>query len=157
MSILKNIIDNKFKKFWKHYLLQILLATLILLFIILILGREKVVTISAMAATSFILFAMPNSIPAKTKNVIGGHLVGLVCGSLFYFTTLPFFIEYSFSVGIAIFLMVILNVEHPPAAATALAVAINEVSLEVFVTIMASAIILSQVRWYLRKYLKDLV
>ncbi len=151
------MIDNKFKKHWKHYLLQILLATLILLFLTLILGREKVVTISAMGATSFILFAMPTSAPAQTRNVIGGHLVGLMCGGLFYFTALPFFMEYSLAVGIAIFLMVILNVEHPPAAGTALAVAINEVSLEVFVTIMVSAVILSQFRWYLRKYLKDLV
>ena len=151
------MIDNKFKKHWKHYLLQILLATLILLFITLIFGKKRVVTISAMGATTFILFAMPNSILAKTKNVIGGHLVGLACGGLFYFTSLPFFMEYSLAVGIAIFLMVILNVEHPPAAGTALAVAINEVSLEIFVTIMASAVILSQFRWYLRKYLKDLV
>jgi len=151
------MIDSKFKKFWRHYLLQTLLAIIILLFITLILGKKKVVTISAMGATSFILFAMPNSIPAKTKNVIGGHLVGLACGALFYVADLPFCIEYSLAAGLAIFFMVILNVEHPPAAGTAMAVVINEVSLEVFITIMLSAVLLSQFRWYMRKYLKDLV
>jgi CBS domain-containing membrane protein len=60
-------------------------------------------------------------------------------------------------VGIAIFVMVVLDVEHPPTAGTALAVVINEVSLEVSITIMAAAIILSQCRYYLRHYLKDLI
>jgi len=110
-----------------------------------------------MGATAFIVFAMPTSASAQTRNVIGGHLVGLASGTIFYFATLPYFIEYPLAVGIAIFVMATLDVEHPPAAATALAVVINEVSPEVFVTIMASAVILSQCRHYMKNHLKDLV
>ncbi len=150
-------IIGKFKKLWKYYLLQSLLAAVVLLILVLVLGEEKMVVISAMGATSFILFAMPTSVSAKTRNVVGGHLVGLASGTIFYFTNLHYFIEYPCAVGIAIFLMVALDVEHPPAAGTALAVVIHEVSPEVFVVIMTSAVVLSQFRYYLRHYLKDLV
>jgi len=155
---LEATIKNKFKKLWKYYLLQSLLAAAALFILVLILGKDKMVVISAMGATAFIVFAMPTTVSAQTKNVIGGHLVGLASGAIFYFTPLPYYsLEYALAVGIAIFLMVTLDVEHPPAAGTALAVVINEVSLDAFVTIMLSAVILSQCRYYLRHRLKDLV
>ncbi|UCC23588.1 MAG: HPP family protein [Planctomycetota bacterium] len=147
----------KFKKLWKFYILQSLLAAAALAVLVLILGKDKMVIISAMGATSFIVFAMPKAASAQTRNVIGGHLVGLACGAVFYFTALPYFVEYPFAVAIAIFLMVALDVEHPPAAGTALAVVINEVSRDAFITIMVSTLVLSQCRYYLRNYLKDLV
>lgn len=150
-------ISEKLKQLWVYYLLQSLLASSALLILVLILDSDKMVAISAMGATCFILFAMPQSVSAQTKNVVGGHLVGLAAGTIFYFTNLPYFIEYPCSVGMAIFFMVALDVEHPPAAGTALAVVINEVSPDVFFTIVASTIILSQCRYYLRYYLKDLV
>ncbi|NQT04025.1 MAG: hypothetical protein HQ580_18510 [Planctomycetes bacterium] len=53
--------------------------------------------------------------------------------------------------------MAALNVEHPPAAGTALAVLINEVSPDVSIIIIAVAIILSLCHYYLRHHLKDLV
>lgn len=154
---LRTPIGEKFKKLWKYYLCQSFLAAIALFIIVLVLGKDKMVVISAMGATSFIVFAMPTAVSAQTRNVIGGHLVGLASGTIFYFATLPYFLEYPLAVGIAIFVMVALDVEHPPAAGTALAVVINEVSPDVFVTIMASAVILSQCRYYLRHRLKDLI
>lgn len=151
-------ITGKFKELWKYYLLQSFLAAFALFILVLVLGRDKMVIVSAMGATSFIVFAMPKAVSAQTKHVIGGHLVGLAVGTVFYFTALPYFIEYSLAVGIAVFLMVVLDVEHPPAAGTALAVVINEVPLAIaFATVMTSALVLSQCRYYLRAYLKDLV
>lgn len=151
-------IVDKFKKLWKYYFLQSLLAGIALFILVLDLGKERMVAISAMGATAFIVFAMPRDISAQTRNVIGGHLVGLVSGTIFYFVPLPYFIEYPLVVGIAVFVMVALDVEHPPAAGTALAVVINEAyPLDVFVAVMVGAVILSQCRYYLRHHLKDLV
>lgn len=148
---------EKFKKLWIYYLFQSFLAAASLLVLVLVLGRNKMVIVSAMGATSFIVFATPKAYSAQTRNVIGGHLVGLASGAIFHFTTMPFFLECSLAVGIAVFCMVALDVEHPPAAGTALAVVINEVSPQAFVTIMISALVLSQSRYYLRNHLKDLV
>jgi CBS-domain-containing membrane protein len=155
--VLQLTIGDKFKKLWKYYLLQSLLATCILFILVAVLGQEKTVLISAMGATAFIVFAMPTTASAQRRNVIGGHIVGLASGAIFYFTALPYFIEYPLAVGIAIFLMVALDVEHPPAAGTALAVVINEVSCDAFVTITIGAIVLSQCCYYLRGYLRDLI
>lgn len=150
-------IKEKFKKLWKYYIIQSLLAATSLLILVLVLGNSRMVVISSMGATSFIVFAMPKAVSAKTINVLGGHLVGLASGAIFFYLSWPYYIEYPFAVCIAIFFMVALDVEHPPAAGTALAVVVNEVSPSVFVTIMTSALVLSQCRYYLRHYLKDLV
>ena len=116
-------IKDKFKELWKYYILQSLLAGTALFIIVLVLGKDKMVTVSAIGATAFIVFTMPKAVSAQTKHVIGGHLVGLAAGTVFYFTALPYFVEYPLAVGITIFLMVALDVEHPPAVGTALAVA----------------------------------
>jgi len=154
----KPTIIDKFKKLWIYYILQSFLAALALFVLVLVLGKDKMVVTSAMGATGFIAFAMPKAVSAQTKNIIGGHLVGLACGTIFYFTKLPYFVEYPCVVGIAIFLMVALDVEHPPAAGTALAVVINELSpIDAFIIIMISAVVLSQCRYFLRHHLRDLV
>ncbi len=153
----RRTIWGKFKKLWIYYLLQSLLAVFSLVVIVLVLGEDKMVLLGAIGATCFVVFAMPKSVAAQTRNVIGGHLVGFFSGALFFWSQLPGIVEYPVVVGIAFFLMVALDVEHPPAAGTALAVAIHQVSLDAFVTIMVSAVIVTQCRFYLREYLKDLV
>ena len=150
-------IKSKFKKLWKYYILQSLLAVFVLFLLVLILGQDRMVAISAMGATAFVVFAMPKAVSAQTRNVIGGHLVGLASGTIFFHANLPYFVGYPLAVGLVFFLMVALDVEHPPAAGTTLAVLANEVSPDVFVTIMLAAVILSQCRYYLRGHLKNLV
>jgi len=150
-------IDEKFKKLWKYYIWQSFLAASALFIIVLVLDKDKMVVISAMGATAFIVFAMPNAVSAHSRNVIGGHLVGLILGMIFFFIEIPHFYEFPLVVGIAIFVMAALDVEHPPAVGTALAVLINEVSTDVSFIIIATAVILSVCHYYLRHHLKDLV
>lgn len=148
---------KKFKRLWKHYIFQSLLAALAIFVIVLTVGENKVVVTASMAATAFICFAMPTSVSAQTKNVIGGHLVGLVCGALFTLTALPYYAEFPLVVGLTIFLMVTLDVEHAPAAGTALAVTINEVTVTAAAIVIISAIVLTQCRYYMKNLLKDLI
>jgi CBS-domain-containing membrane protein len=74
-----------------------------------------------------------------------------------YSADLVVVIEYSLAVGLSIFLMVALDVEYPPAAGTALGVAITEFSLSVALTILISSICLSAAHHLLKRYLRDLV
>lgn len=149
--------NDKFKKLWKYYLLQSLLTAAALFIIVLVFGEDRMVAISAIGATAFIVFAAPNTDSARAKNVIGSHLVGLASGAIFYFTTLPCFVECPLAIGIAAFLMVTFGVVHPPAAGTALAVVINNASPDIFITVIISVLALSQCRRYLKRYLKNLV
>ena len=88
-----DVIRTKFKKLWKYYILQSLLAGFVLFVLVLILGPDKMLAISAMGGTAFIVFAMPKAVSAQTRHVVGGHTVGLVSGFIFFMTTLPYYSE----------------------------------------------------------------
>ena len=150
------VVWDKFKKLWPYYIFQSLLASVVI-FIIVLVFEDSFVIISSMGATAFICFALPKNVSAQTRHVIGGHLVGLCCGAIFMLTGFPDCVEIPMAVGLAIFFMVALDVEHPPAAGTALAVAISQVTLPSAIAIMLSALLITQCRYVMRKFLKDLL
>ena len=151
------VIYGKFKRLWKYYIFQSLLAATAMLIIMVAIGKDKMVLIGAMASTAFVIFTMPGTASAKTRIVIGSHLVGLVSGAIFYCINIPLPLECALAVGTAIFLMVALDVEHPPAAGTALAVAVRQVSPYDAFIIIATALLLCLFARLLRPYMKNLV
>lgn len=153
-----DIIGTKFIKLWPHYILQSIYGAIALGVFLLAIGEENKVAISSLAATTFIVFATPKENSAKTKNIIGGHLVCLLCGVFFYLSVpLPYYIQYPLVVAVAIFLMAGLDLEHPPAAGSALAVVMHEVGVREFMFILAGAVILGLLHSLLREKLRDLV
>jgi CBS-domain-containing membrane protein len=148
----------KLKQDWPNYILQCFLAILSIAIIVFVLGVERVVIISSLAATAFICFMMPKSHSAQTLRVIGGYIIALICGAGFQFLDFPPIAEFPAAIGIVMLLMAILDFEHPPAAGVVIAVAINnEVNLPAAAAIMLSVIVITQLRYYLRHWLKDLV
>lgn len=112
-------IDPKYLKYRKHYILQSIYAS-ISIFILTLILNDNPVLIASIGSTAFIVFAMPKSLISQPKRIIGGHFLGFIIGSCFYvfpFNNYIFFtaIWYSLSVGITIFSMVVLDLEHPPA------------------------------------------
>ena len=164
------IIDRSFIKAPKSYILQSLLAVVS---VAVILAFVEVLThaaiVAALGASTFIVFAMPHSVTAQPRKLIGGHVVGLICGSLCYYVFLagPFgkvltnweftlwFVS-ALSIGLSIFLMTITNTEHPPAASTALGVVVHAWSYQIAIFVLLCAICLAIVRRLLRRYLRDL-
>jgi CBS-domain-containing membrane protein len=63
---------------------------------------------------------------------------------------------YSLAAGATIFTMVVIDMEHPPAAGTALGVAITGISLDVFIAVSMSIILLSLIHKFFKPYLRDL-
>ena len=147
----------KFTKYWYYYITQSIYAALALGVFLLAIGEQKKVAISSLAATAFIVFAMPRSVSAKFRNVVGGHFVGLLCGAAFVFIPMPYYLEYPLVIAIAIFIMVALDFEHPPAAGTALAAVMRELGAMDFVLILAGAVILGLFHRLLGERLRDLV
>ena len=156
---------HEFRVHWKNYVLQCLLATAVIFIVILCLGIDDDAVITAsIGATTFIVFAMPNSVIAKGRNVIGGQLVGLACGYLMTLVPAPGFVNavvaqslvYALAVGLSIFIMVVTDTEHPPAAATALGIVIRGFSSHVVIAVIASSVILSLMRRLCKSQLKDL-
>ena len=93
-------------------------------------------TLGLFIAASFgssmvLLFGFPESPFAQPKNVFFGHLVTALVGVFFVnFIPLPIYISIAGAVGIGIFLMIILDVVHPPAGGTPIMVIIGSASFE---------------------------
>jgi CBS-domain-containing membrane protein len=151
---------QEFRRYWKHYVLQCLLATFVVFVVLLALSLKNAVIIASIGATTFIVFAMPRMLTANPRNVIGGHTTGLIVGSLCFLiphsTVFYAALSYSLAVGLSIFIMVVIDTEHPPAAATALGFAMSGFSLKTAIALVLSIVVLSLVHYFFRAHLKDL-
>jgi CBS-domain-containing membrane protein len=153
-------IRGEFPRLWKHYIYQSFLAAVVVFVVLLLLTIQHAVIIASIGATAFIVFTMPRNICAKPRRVIGGHIVGLVSGSLCalipHSSTLANISIIAFAVGISICLMVAIDVEHPPASGTALGVALTGFTPSVMIAVLTSSVILSLAHTFSKKFLKDL-
>ena len=81
-----------------------------------------------------LLFGFPESPFAQPKNVFFGHLVTAFVGVFFVsFIPLPIYINIALAVGGGVFLMILLNIVHPPAGGNPIIVIIGSVSYEYLV------------------------
>ena len=160
MKRAKTKTGEEFKLHWKNYIFQSAFAMGVTFIVLLCLKLQDAVIIASIGSTAFIVFALPKNITARSRNVIGGYLVGFTSGALCSLIPQPQFIYsvliYSLAVGTSILTMVLTNTEHPPASGIALGVAIRGVSPEVTIAVVTSAIILSSVRHVFKKQLRDL-
>ena len=156
---------KQFKNDWRHYVVQSLLATVVVFLVLMTLSIDhEAVIVASIGATTFIVFAMPNNITARPKAIIGGHLTGLACGLTIALIPRPLFIShvaaemfcYAVAVGLTMFLMVVFDSEHAPAAATAMGVVITGFSWHIVLTVVVSASLLALIHVVFGRYLKDL-
>ena len=145
----------------KQYFIQSGYAAVSIFIITFILYNNPVV-IASIGATAFIVFSMPNSITAQPRRIIGGHLVGFFVGScfgVFPFMNVLFFtaLWYALSVGITLFIMVVMDFEHPPAAGTALGMTLVGYTSSSAVAIIISIVILAFISYAAKPFLRDLV
>lgn len=145
---------------WKAYLAQSLLVALVAAILLLILTFEHIVVVVSLGSMAFIIFARPHSDMAQARHVIGGQALGLLAGGLFGFVPqeplIIAILAHALAVGLAALLMVAFEVEHSPAAGTALGVALQGISLKLALAVLGSAVVLSLAHWALRHRLKDL-
>ena len=153
------------KTHWKNYVFQSLLATVSLFCVLIFLEQGEEVIVASLGATAFVVFALPNNISAQPRNVIGGHIVGLICGCTGYWilNAMPdsdFFVAeagvHALVVGIAMFIMVVTNTEHPPAAGTALGAAIAGPGERLITSVLFFSIAFTIIRLLTKKNLRDL-
>jgi CBS-domain-containing membrane protein len=129
--------------------------------VLLFLNIEHAVVIAAIGASAFIVFVMPDNVTARSRNIICGHIIGFCVGSLCALIpqSSPWcsIIAYSLAVGLSIFIMLITTTGHPPAAATALGIAIMGFSLHAVIAVITSVVLLALAHHFLKPFLKQLV
>jgi CBS-domain-containing membrane protein len=165
-----HFIDKSFIRAPKKYIIQSLVAVLIVGLILFFWGSlTHAVIVAGLGASSFIVFAMPHSIASQPRRLIGGHIIGMACGTVAHFGLLagPLgaltgswehmpWIAAAVAVGLSIFLMPITDTEHPPAASSALGIAIDPWSYLIIIFILLFSIGLAIAKRVLRNYLIDL-
>lgn len=161
MHLFERAFDKKFPPHWCNYVLQSFFATASVFIVLFALRQQNLVVAASLAATAFTVFTMPSRVTASTRNVIGGHTIGLVFGSLFALIPVSSAIShdavYALAVGSAMFIMAITNTEHPPAAGTALGVVTAGFSIQVVLGVTIGVGVLTLIHRLLRPFLIDLL
>ena len=152
---------HEFRAHWKNYVFQSLFATVVMVGVFIVLTLENVVVVASLGSTAFVIFALPKSITAQARNVIGGNVVGLLAGSLCALIPQPHYIvsllAYALAVGSSIFIMVVTDTEHPPASGLALGVAVSGFSWNVSIAVVTAVVVLSLVHHFCKSMIRDLV
>lgn len=164
-------LENRFQPQNLHrYLMQCGLATVIVLILLLILDvLTQTVLIAALGASTFIAFAVPRSPHSDPRHMIGGYLVGVLAGGLMgllqgamHFTSPTINHELmvacgALATGLAMFLMVMTKTEHPPAAALALGLVLNDWDWPTLLVIIGGIVVLAIVKQVVMPLLMDLL
>ncbi len=154
----------------KRYALQCSLAAAFVLILLLVLDAvTQTVLIAALGASTFIAFAVPRSLHSSPRCLIGGYLAGILAGSLMAMLNIAFdfsdvvtahasmVVFGALATGLAMFIMVVTKTEHPPAAALALGLVLNEWSLLTLVVVIVGVVALSICKQLVLPILMDLV
>jgi CBS-domain-containing membrane protein len=165
------LVDPRFSKDPFRYVAQTSLAMVSLLVVLFVSDAvQSTVSIATLGASTFIAFTMPHKRLSRPKLLIGGYLIGTMTGYLSYAIAIwtglteggvvipqamPFF--GSVAAGLAIFLMVILDTEHPPAAGLALGYVVNGGSLGKVVALIVAISLVSVIKTLLKPILIDLM
>ena len=167
------------KYFRIHLILQPLMA---IVFVCIALYCFRIVSSStilwavgagALSSSCYIVFGRPNCNPAKPINIIGGYLIGILCGEAVrllllslniyggdFFTAIHFHymgMLASISVGLCLYIMALLKLEHPPAAGMALVLVLDLHDYIVLFIIMGAAFVLAGIRKVLGDRLVSLI
>ena len=110
---------------------------------------------ASVGSSMVLLFGFPESPFAQPKNVFFGHLLTALTGVLFVnFIPLPIYMSIAFAVGIGVFLMILLDVVHPPAGGNPIIVIIGSASYDYLINpIIFGCIIILLLAIIINKYL----
>ena len=99
--------------------------------------------IASFGSSMVLLYGYPESPFAHPKNIFFGHLITSLAGLFFlYFIPLPLYLILPLAVGLGVFLMILLNITHPPAGGNPIIVIMGSVSLDYIINPIISGTII---------------
>lgn len=165
------IISDKVKQDIRPYVYQSVLATVAILIILLFLDViSHTAIIATLGSSVFLVFTRPRAYASRLRPLLGGYLIGTTVGVFFYYLSLlpslvslpvstssVYVVFSALAVGGAIFLMVITNAEHAPAAGMALGLVMNSWDYTTIVFIFTAVLALAIVRHVFKPLMIDLI
>jgi CBS-domain-containing membrane protein len=165
-----HLIDEKFKDDPLPYVIQGALAGFMIFIILLVLDIvTETALIAALASSAFVGFTMPHSESSSPRRLMGGYAVSMVIGIscsiiakheilLEHIPEHPLLISMAaISVGFSIFIMVITDTEHAPAAGLALGLVLNPWDAATIVLIFFSISFIATSKRLLKGRMIDLI
>jgi CBS-domain-containing membrane protein len=153
----------------KRRALQCGLAGLTVFLLLIILDAvTQTVLIAALGASAFIAFAVPRSLHSNPRHMVGGYLIGMAAGCLMsgiddWIDVASPGIDHAImiilgamGISLAMFAMVVTKTEHPPAAALALGLVLNEWNPMTLMVVLVGIVALSVIKQIVMPYLLDL-
>jgi len=154
----------------RRYLLQCTLAGVVVFLLLLLLDAvTQTVLIAALGSSTFIAFALPRSLHSGPRHMIGGYIAGILSGCLMAILNtavdladlMPahaaIIVFGAVATALAMFIMVVTKTEHPPAAALALGLVLNEWNLLTLLVILAGIVSLSMLKRLVLPVLMDMI
>lgn len=154
----------------RRNILQCGLAGVAVLVVLLVLDAvTQTVLIAALGSSAFIAFAVPRSLHSGPRNLIGGYLVGMLAGGVMSLLDTALAISNAtlahavmvvcgaLAISLAMFIMVATRTEHPPAAALALGLVLNEWNFVTLAVVLAGVTALSLIKRIVLPVLLDLI
>ena len=129
----------------------------------------QTVLIASLGASAFIAFAVPLSLHSSPRHMIGGYIVGILAGGTmsYLYTSLDVSVPFienaamiifgALATSTAMFIMVVTRTEHPPAAALALGLVLNEWNMLTIGVVLAGIVGLSLFKRLVLPLLMDLL
>ena len=110
---------------------------------------------ASFGSSMVLLFGFPESPFAQPKNVFFGHLSTALVGVIFvHLVPLPIYINIAVAVGAGVFVMILLNVVHPPAGGNPIMVIIGSASYDYLINpIIFGCIIILLLAIIINKYI----
>ena len=130
---------------------------------------KQTVLIASLGASAFIAFAIPCSQYSRPRYLVGGYLIGMIIGCT-SFLLASWLAEMAmlemheaqivfgaFAAGLAMFLMVVTDTEHPPAASLALGFVLNEWDALTVLVVLIGIVALTSIKEVFKPRLMDLL
>lgn len=162
----------KHKPHVRHYLFQTCLGTVYMIAVLCILDHVSTSTVmwaigaSSLASSTFIVFTKPHAPLTETVHMIGAYLLSILIGMLcaqfnhvahvFLSANTLLMCAGAIAVGLTIFLMSYLRLQHPPAVGIALVLAIEPWKTPALVVIISGVIILGCLKHACKYWMQDL-
>jgi len=164
------LVDLRFTRFYRNYLVQSGLAVVTMLLVLVFVDSLADAALAAgLGSSVVILFVHPSSPSAKLRSVVGGHSLALLvgaCALLVFSSPLGVVLEQlrflfdltlALALGALILIMAITDTEHPPAAGTLMGVALQPWDPARIGVIIGAVLMLAFIKWALSHYLRDLI
>ncbi len=166
--------------YYKHLVVQGMSAVVFMFLVLFSLDHVRASNViwaagaSTLASSSFSLFCRPTSPIVRHIRIIGGYVVAMLSGHamrllagvfchvvqnchLLHVHTLVFEISATLSVGIALFLMALLRLSHPPAAGLAVVMVLDIGNPYAMLVILSGAVTLCIIHAVFNKQLRNLI